>query len=94
MDSNGSTVITGGTSTVCGSPEDREGALDESGTVVTEFTSVKTFQPVVLSAADVIEGSTYTVTVGGQTAGTATAGVEAVGSMSGPGGMGGGAPRP
>ena len=145
MDSNGSIMITGGISTVFGSPEDREGALDangsvvvnggtvlavgmtgmatspdadsvqgwlsaaldqsygvgesvqlldESGAVIAEFTSVKTFQSVVLSSADVTEGSTYTVTVGGQTTGTATAGVEAVGSMSGPGGMGGGAPRP
>jgi hypothetical protein len=63
--------------------------LDESGTVIAEFTSVKTFQSVVLSSADVAEGSTYTVTVGGQSAGTATAGVAAAGGM----GAGGGPPR-
>jgi len=138
IDSNGSILITGGTTTVFGSPDDREGALDtngslivnsgtvlavgttgmatspdaeseqgwlgasleqtygagesvqvldDSGTVVAEFTSVKSFQSVVLSAAALTGGSTYTVTVGGQSAGTATAGVAAAGGMGG--GVGG-----
>jgi hypothetical protein len=138
IDSNGSILITGGTTTVFGSPDDREGALDtngslivnsgtvlavgttgmatspdaeseqgwlsasleqtygagesvqvldDSGTVVAEFTSVKSFQSVVLSAGTLTEGSSYTVTVGGQSAGTVTAGVAAAGGMGG--GVGG-----
>lgn len=62
--------------------------LDESDTVVAEFTSVKSFQSVVLSAAEIVDGSTYTVTVGGQSAGTATAGVAAAGSQEAGGGPG------
>jgi hypothetical protein len=128
IDSNGSILVTGGATTVFGSPEDREGALDANGMVavdggtllavgttgmavspaaeseqgwlsasldqtygagqavqvldgfgtrVAEFTSVKSFQSVVLSTAEIVDGATYTVTVGGQTAGTATAGVTA-----------------
>jgi len=96
IDSNGSILVTGGATTVFGSPEDREGALDTngslivtSGTVIAEFTSVKSFQSVVLSAAALTEGSTYTVTVGGQTAGTVTAGIAAAG-IAAAGGMEGG----
>lgn len=137
IDSNGSILISGGTTTVFGSPEDREGALDtngtlvvssgtmlavgttgmavspdteseqgwlsasldqtygagesvqvldESGAVVAEFTSVKSFQSVVLSAAGVVDGATYVVTVGDQSAGTVTAGVAAAGTEgAGPG---------
>ncbi|MBH0022524.1 carbohydrate-binding domain-containing protein [Salinibacterium sp. SWN248] len=143
IDSNGSMLVTGGMTTVFGSSEDREGALDangtivvdggtvlavgmtfmatapetsssqgwvsasleqaygadqtvqvldSSGTVVAEFTSIKSFQSVVLSDAAITNGDTYTITVDGDSAGTVTAGVAAAGSESG--GGGGGAPRP
>ncbi len=141
IDSNGSILITGGSTTVFGSPDDREGALDtngsltvnsgtilavgtaamavspdagseqgwlsasleqtygagetvrvldDSGSAIAEITSVKSFQSVVLSAAEVVDGATYTVTVGGQTAATVTAGVAAAGGME----VGGGRDRP
>ncbi|QYH34668.1 carbohydrate-binding domain-containing protein [Salinibacterium sp. M195] len=146
IDSNGSMLVTGGTTTVFGSAEDREGALDangtivvesgtvlavgmtfmatspesssaqgwlsasleqaysagqtvqvldSSGTVIAEFTSIKSFQSVVLSDAAITNGDTYMVTVDGETAGTVTAGVAAAGSEGAGGGApGGGAPRP
>ncbi|MGB7981367.1 MAG: carbohydrate-binding domain-containing protein [Candidatus Nanopelagicales bacterium] len=141
IDSNGSILVTGGTTTVFGSSGDREGALDTNGSltvdsgtilavgttamavapdaqsgqgwlsasldqtydagaavqvlddvgsVIAEFTSVKSFQSVVLSSAEVIDGATYTLTVAGQSAATVTAGVAAAGGM----GAGGGPARP
>ncbi|MDJ0349971.1 carbohydrate-binding domain-containing protein [Cryobacterium sp. PH29-G1] len=62
--------------------------LDDSGALIMEFSSAKTFQSVVLSDASLVAGSTYTVTVGDQTAGTVVEGVAAAG------GMGGGPARP
>ena len=68
--------------------------LDEGGTVISEFTSIKSFQSVVISDAAVVEGSTYTITVDGAAAGTVTAGVAAAGSEGAGGGAPGGQPRP
>ncbi|MGZ0711350.1 carbohydrate-binding domain-containing protein (plasmid) [Coraliomargarita sp. W4R53] len=65
--------------------------LDDSGALIVEFTSVKTFQSVVLSDSSLVEGETYTITVGGQSAGTAVEGVETTTEM---GGGGGGPARP
>jgi len=146
IDSNGSVLVTGGSTTVFGSSEDREGALDangtivvdsgtvlavgmtfmatspesssaqgwlsasleqtysagqnvqvldDGGTVIAEFTSIKSFQSVVLSDAAITNGETYTITVNGDSAGSAVAGVAAAGSEGAGGGAPvGGAPRP
>jgi uncharacterized protein DUF4353 len=67
--------------------------LDASGSLVIEFTSVKSFQSVVLSEASVKNGESYSVTVGGVVAGTVTAGVAAAGGVGGQGpGAGDGGP--
>lgn len=63
--------------------------LDESGSVIAEFTSVKTFQSVVLSDAGLEDAATYSITVGGQSAGTVVEGVASA-SQEGMGGP----PRP
>ncbi|MEJ1156401.1 carbohydrate-binding domain-containing protein [Microbacterium marmarense] len=57
--------------------------LDDSGELIVEFTSVKTFQSVVLSDAALEQDASYTITVGGQSAGTAVEGVEAASTMGG-----------
>jgi len=61
--------------------------------VVGSFTAEKDAASVVFSAADVTSGETYTVTVNGTGAGSATAGEAAAGGgMGGGGSMGGGRP--
>lgn len=59
--------------------------LDDDGAVVATVTTAKTTQTVVLSAADVTDGATYTVSSGGTDLGTGTAGEEATGGMGGGG---------
>jgi len=62
------------------------------GTVVAEFDSVKSFQSVVFSSADIVNGAEYTVTVDGTDVATVTADTAAAGGGGGGGGggMGGG----
>ena len=62
---------------------EHEQVIDADGNVVVEFESTKTFQSVVLSAAGLEDGASYTVTVGGDVAATVTEGTAAAGGMGG-----------
>lgn len=66
--------------------------LDADGAVVAEVTASKQFASIVVSTADVVAGQSYTVTVDGSDAGTATAGEALAGGMGGGGMPGDGQP--
>jgi len=58
---------------------------DADGDVVATFTTAKSTQNVVFSSAAIKDGDTYTVSSGGTTQGTGTAGEESTGGMGGGG---------
>ena len=63
---------------------------NSSGEVVAEYTSSKTISQVVVAGSSIAEGETYTISVNGSEAGTATAtSGAAAGGMGGMGGFGG-----
>ena len=69
----------------------------EDGTVLFTHTSAKTFNSIVFSSPDLVQGETYQVTVGSETTtvtlnsvSTSTGSGGGMGGMGGPGGMGGG----
>ncbi|MGX8698638.1 MAG: carbohydrate-binding domain-containing protein [bacterium] len=64
--------------------------LDEDGNSLAAATGLKSANAVMFAAESVEAGKTYTLTLDGTAAATATAGTGAVGGMGGFGGMGGG----
>ncbi len=63
---------------------------DKSGNAVVEYTPSKNFSNIVISAPQLVTGTTYTLNVGGSSAGSFTAkGLSTIGSAGGMGGMGG-----
>jgi hypothetical protein len=63
--------------------------VNSSGEVVASFTSPKNIESVVYSSSAIITGESYTIVVGANTVGTATAGDYTNEMMGGPGGAGG-----
>ena len=64
---------------------------DKSGNVVVEYTPSKTFSNIVISAPQLVTGTTYTLNIGSSSAGSFTAnGLSTIGSAGGMGGMPGG----
>ncbi|HOP10959.1 MAG TPA: carbohydrate-binding domain-containing protein [Oscillospiraceae bacterium] len=67
---------------------------DKSGNVIVEYTPSKSFSSIVISAPQLVTGTTYTLNIGGSSAGSFTAGgLSTIGSAGGMGGMTGGGRR-
>jgi hypothetical protein len=61
---------------------------DKSGNVVVEYTPAKDFANIVISSPKLVTGTTYTLSIGGSSAGSFTAG--GLSTIGNAGGMGGG----
>jgi len=67
---------------------------DKSGNVVIEYTPSKNFSNIVISAPQLVTGTSYTLNIGGSSAGSFTAnGLSTIGSTGGMGGFTGGGRR-